>query len=91
MSNLEKDEITPSQEYIKSFNQGYYMAKYHPDFPKESVSGNNQSTRSKAFSLGMMQYEVEKKLEKSLSFLSKNNKLKNIEVKKDRDDKDMDR
>lgn len=91
MSNTEKDEITPSPEYIKSFNEGYFMAKYNPDFPKESVSGNHQSKRSKAFSLGMMQYEVEKKLERSPSFSLKGWPQKDNDAKKDRDDLDMDR
>lgn len=91
MSNTEQDEITPSQEYIKSFNDGYFMAKYNRNFPKESVSGNHQSTRIKAFSLGMMQYEVEKKLERSPSFSLKEWTQKDKDAKKDRDDLDMDR
>lgn len=97
MNKIDQDEITPSAEYIKNFNDGYFMAKYNPDFPQESIAKNNQSDRIKAFNLGMMQYDVEKKLEKSFSFLSKDWLDKEVDdnkkdgLDKDRNDLDIDR
>lgn len=94
MNKIDQDEITPSAEYIKNFNDGYFMAKYNPDFPQESIAKNNQSDRIKAFNLGMMQYEVEEKLEKDFSFLSKKSLNKEMnrknDLKRDRNNLDMD-
>lgn len=83
----EQDEITPSAEYIKGFNEGYILAKYNPNFSRSDMKPSDPSERSKGFEKGMMQYEVEKKFDKSLSLLSKDISDKGIE----KSDKDMDR
>lgn len=71
MENIEHEEITPSQEYIKGFNEGYVIAIHNPKFKTDSLANENLSDRSKGFQLGTLQYEVEKKLERNMSFLSK--------------------
>jgi hypothetical protein len=67
MSTIEHDEITPSEDFIKGFNEGYILAKFSREFPKTDMPN---SDRSKGFAKGMMQYEVEKKLEKTMSRFS---------------------
>lgn len=83
----EQDEITPSAEYIKGFNEGYIMAKYSPNFSRDGMKQTDPSDRSKGFEKGMMQYEVEKKFDRTLPSLSKGRMEKD-----DRHiDKDMER
>jgi len=71
MENTEQDEITPSPEYVQGFNEGYFMAQFSPNFTNDSVSNLPPSDRSKGFTKGMMQYAVEKKLEKTMSRLTR--------------------
>lgn len=83
----EQDEITPSDDYIKGFNEGYILAMYGSNFSREDMKQTNPTERSKAFEKGMMQYEVEKKFEKKLPFLSKESSNKVI----GKENKDVDR
>lgn len=86
----EQDEITPSEDYIKGFNEGYIMAQYSPSFSRADMKPSDPSDRSKGFEKGMMQFEVEKKFEKKLEFLS--NKLSYNKENKNKDaDKDFER
>lgn len=83
----EQDEITPSEDYIKGFNEGYIIAKYSPSFSRADMKPSDPSDRSKGFEKGMMQFEVEKKFDKTLPSLSKGRMEKD-----DRHiDKDMER
>ncbi|WP_306565421.1 hypothetical protein [Flavobacterium lindanitolerans] len=67
MQHTEQDEITPTPEYVKGFNEGYIMAQLSPNFSNDSISNLPPSDRSKGFNKGMMQFAVEKKLEKAMS------------------------
>lgn len=91
MDNIEQDEIIPSPEYIKAFNEGYVMAQFSPSFSNDSISNMPASDRNKGFSKGMMQYEVEKKLERNMSFLSKVRQEPKKDTTKEKGNKDMDR
>lgn len=91
MDNIEQDEITPSPEYIKAFNEGYVMAKFNPSFSNDSISNMPASDRNKGFSKGMMQYEVEKKLERNISFLSKIGQEPKKDATKEKGNRDMER
>lgn len=86
MEHISQEEITPSDDYIKGFNEGYMLAKYSPDLLKTNMP---DSDRSKGFAKGMMQYEVEKKLERSMSYFSKD-KHEPEKDQKDKDDKEID-
>ncbi len=88
MENIEHEEITPSSEYIKGFNEGYVLAKFNPNFPNDSISNLPDSDRNKGFNKGMMQLDLEKKLEKTMS------RFTNIDRNPSRNhtkDKDLDR
>lgn len=92
MEYTDQDEITPSDEYVKAFNDGYVMAKYNPSFSNDSVSNMPPSDRNKGFSKGMMQFEVEKKLDKTLARMTVDKLMKNKDRVKDKDkDKDRDK
>ena len=86
MDNIEKDEITPSDEYVKGFNEGYLIAKFNPDFSSKSISNMSQSDRNQGFNKGVMQYEVEKELDRSISkMFNRNRGAKYISKDKDKD------
>lgn len=84
MEYTEQDEITPSNEYVKAFNDGYVMAKYNPAFSHDSVSNLALSDRNKGFSKGMMQFAVEKKMEKTMSHFSKVSPIQTKDRTKDK-------
>lgn len=67
MEYTDQDEITPSAEYIKNFNEGYIMAKFNTNFTNDSISNLPETDQSKGFYKGVMQYTVEKKLDKLIS------------------------
>lgn len=85
MENLQQNNITPSSEYIKGFNEGYVIAKYNPEFKTESLFNENLSDRSKGFQLGMMQFDVEKKLERSMSRFTSVDHYPSKDYTKDKD------
>lgn len=90
MDNIEKDEITPSDEYVKGFNEGYLIAKFNLDFTSKSISNMSQSDRNQGFNKGVMQYEVEKELDRSISKMF-NRDRGTRDISKDKDtDKDID-
>lgn len=91
MEHISQEEITPSGEYIKGFNEGYILAKYSTNFSKDNMPDMTQSDRSKGFNSGAIQYDVEKKLERSMTFIFKNkaNQTKNLD--KDKNEIDMDK
>lgn len=91
MENIEHEEITPSPEYIKGFNEGYLIAKHYPEFKTDSLANENLSDRSKGFQLGMMQFDVEKKLERSIDFMFKEKLASSKDIYKDKNEMDIDR
>ncbi len=91
MENIEQDDITPSAEYIKGFNEGYIIAKYNPNFSKDSISNTNLSDRSMGFSKGVIQYEAEKKQARSIFYLSQDGRGKDFSDKNRDKNVDMDR
>jgi len=86
-----QDEITPSADYIKGFNEGYIMAKFNPNFSRGDMKQTDSSDRSKGFEKGMMQYEVEKKFDKALPSLSKDRADKGIKRDSRSNNKDIER
>ena len=93
MEHTEQDEITPTPEYVKGFNEGYLIAKYNPEFKTDSLTNENLSDRSKGFQLGMLQYDVEKKLGRSMDFMFKEklNPTKDMYIDKNKMDIDIDK
>lgn len=91
MENIKHEEITPSSEYIKGFNDGYVIAKHNPEFKTDSLANENLSDRSKGFQLGMLQYDVEKKLERSMAFMFMQKQNTPIDMDKDKSEIDMDK
>lgn len=89
MENIKHEEITPSPEYIIGFNEGYVIAKHNPEFKTDSLSNENLSDRSKGFQLGMMQFEVEMKLERSITFMFKDKANPTKVIDKDKNEVDM--
>lgn len=83
-AHYEHDEVTPSQEYIKAFNEGYFIARYNSELSSKTVSINNSSEKGKAFTLGMMQVEIEKKLDKNNFSMFKTQSKSNTSQKKDK-------
>ena len=88
MEHIEQDEITPSPEYVQGFNEGYTMAQFSPSFTNDSVSNLPPSDRSNGFTKGMMHFAVEKKLEKTISRLTR---VEPAPSKDRNKDKDMDK
>ncbi|MBU7569092.1 MAG: hypothetical protein KAF41_00420 [Flavobacterium sp.] len=82
MSTIEHDEITPSEDFIKGFNEGYILAKFSRELTKTDMPN---SDRSKGFAKGMMQYEVEKKLEHSMSRFTQDRNDTDHDLTKDKD------
>lgn len=67
MEYTDQDEITPSAEYIKSFNEGYVMAKFNHNFTNDSISKMPETDRGRGFYKGVMQHSAEIKLDKLIS------------------------
>lgn len=84
MEHTEQDEITPTSEYVKGFNEGYIMAQFSPNFSNDSISNLPHSDRNKGFSKGMMQFAVEKKLEKTMSRFINVDRNPNKDLTKDK-------
>lgn len=79
------EEITPSEEYIKGFNEGYLISKYMPSFSKSSISEKGTSEHSKGFYGGVMEYELEKKMANRFPYLSKEKEQSKEGYSKDMD------
>ncbi|MFD0750614.1 hypothetical protein ACFQZS_10700 [Mucilaginibacter calamicampi] len=56
------EELDPSPEYIKAFNNGYLIQKHEPELMKKILSGNETNEKLKALKAGQQQYEREKLL-----------------------------
>ncbi|THF52820.1 hypothetical protein E6C50_01005 [Flavobacterium supellecticarium] len=84
MEHTEQDEITPTPEYVKGFNEGYIMAQFSPNFSNDSISNLQESDRNKGFAKGMMQFAVEKKLEKTMSRFTNVDRNPNKDLTKDK-------
>lgn len=63
MQEKEYEEVTPSAEYIKAFNDGYILAKFDPNFPFDSIPKEGNSDRIQGLQRGIMQYKVDKKMD----------------------------
>lgn len=61
MTEKSINEIDPSPEYVKGFNEGYTMAKYMPNVAGQIVSSLGNDERSVGFKNGKEQldYEIE--------------------------------
>jgi hypothetical protein len=91
MEHISQEEITPSDEYIKGFNEGYILAKYSTNFSKDNMPDVAQSDRGKGFNSGMIQYDIEKKLERSMSNFFKDRHTPEKDQTKDKEDRDIER
>lgn len=85
-----QEEQTPSQEYIKAYNQGYMIQKHLPDLADNISRSLPNTERSEGFKDGQEQYkfEREKSRPKFLQSdrLSKINPDPNKSKDKDKDD-----
>lgn len=91
MEHISQEEITPSDDYIKGYNEGYILAKYSANFSKDNMPNMPESDRSRGFNSGMMQYDVEKKLERSMSNFFKDRSTPEKDLTKNKEDRDIER
>ena len=86
-----EEEITPSPEYIKGFNEGYLFSKEIPELAKQLDKTQSDNDRHKGFKDGRMQLVNERVKEQRDKLLERPwDKLK--EPDKDLDkNKDMDK
>lgn len=85
---VNNEEITPSAEYLKGYNEGYLISKYMPSFSKSTILEKGTSERSKGFYGGVMEYDLEKKMAKNFPYLSKEQEPSKEDYYKDRGDID---
>lgn len=77
-------EIHP--EYLKGFNVGYALSEHAPEIGDQVAGFLKDDERSRGFTDGRSQYELEKAFERYPSFLTENSKeitRDDIEIDKD--------
>lgn len=68
---MPENEVTPSPDYLKGFNQGYIMAKHEPQLIEQILPSLGDSERGTGFKQGKEAYEAEKQKEHTPSWLKK--------------------
>jgi hypothetical protein len=87
-----EEEVTPSSEYIKGFNDGYVLAQEIPDLAKSLSKIETRSDRLSGFKDGKKQYILEKLHEQRDKLLDKSqsrNNAKEPDRTRDKDDIDL--
>lgn len=63
----EQEEITPSPEYIKGFNEGYLLAQHEPELAAQMAKAEGTSERLQGIKDGHHRFTLERELDKTLA------------------------
>ena len=89
----ERDEITPSPDYVRGFNEGYTLAEHMPELAEQLSKAIGDAPRGQGFADGHRQFLAERERERDLrpEWLRPQSpgSMKEIDPLKDREDRDI--
>lgn len=74
---MDNDTITPSEDYLKGFNEGYMLSEHMPETTASFIDKLGDTDRSQGFKDGSTQFTFEKTKAKLPSWL-KDDRLTNL-------------
>ncbi len=64
---MQEQEITPTADYVKGFNEGYLIAQHEPELAAQLSKAEGTSDRLQGIKDGHRRFTLEKEIDQSLS------------------------